>query len=222
MSERRQADHVTQPNTPPTSALIGDEALANIDSYRHSVEDHTTVESLDQEFPYVAYELGLTAATLVTACDNLSRAFKWRGALAGATMLAEQGAKRLVAPSTGNHARGSVLASKLLGLPITVAVPTTAPEKKRQGIRELWDDPALLSICEVGTTFNESLDWALQQNLSVLHPFDSRDVIAGQGTVVDDIPREQPEVETIVTPVGGAGLLAGILSRLYELGRDDV
>ncbi len=210
------------PDTLPRSALTGDEALAIIDVYRGRVEDHTIVESLDHEFPYVAYELGLTATTLVTACDNLSGAFKWRGALVGATMLAEHGARHLVAPSAGNHARGSVLASKLLGLPITVAVPTTAPEKKRQGIRELWNDSRQLTIREVGTTFNESLDWALRQDLSVLHPFDSREVIAGQGTVVDDILREQPEVQTIVLPVGGGGLLAGVLGRLYELEREDI
>lgn len=124
-------------------------------------------------------------------------------------------------PSAGNHARGAVWAARELGLSVTAVVPTTAPAQKSEKLRELWDDPRL-TIKVIGESFDESLAWALTQtNGKILHPFGEL-VIPGQGTVVDDVLARFPDVENIVTAVGGGGLAAGMLRRLEELGRTDI
>ena len=201
--------------------MSGNDALAIIDAYRGEIHDLTTVEELDREFPYYTQELGLTGTWLAHLEDNDSGTFKWRGAMAGAVQLAREGATRLIVPSAGNHARGAVWAAKQLGMPITTVVPNSAPEKKRTKLRELWDSH-LLHIKTVGETFDESLEWARADPSGILlHPY-GREVIPGQGTAVDDILRLKPDTETIVLPVGGGGLAAGVLRRLDELGRLDI
>ena len=199
----------------------GNEALRIVNSYRESVEDQSRIEALSQEFPSYAQLIGDKAIQLFRADLNETGAFKWRGAIVGASQLAEQGVQHIIVPSAGNHARGAVWAARELGLAVTAVVPTTAPAQKSEKLRELWDDPRL-TIKVVGESFDESLAWALTQtNGKILHPFGEL-VIPGQGTVVDDILARFPDVENIVTAVGGGGLAAGILRRLEELERTDI
>ncbi len=199
----------------------GDEAYEIIDSYRSRVEDYTRVEDLMVEFPDYAHEHALENVMLANLSDNLSGAFKWRGAIVGATHLAERGVDKIVAPSAGNHARGAILAAKALDMCITVVVPTTAPHAKSQGLRDLWQS-SQLSIESVGNTFDQSLRYALHQSGELLHPYDNPLVMAGQGTIVDDVLRAAPDTKHLVMPLGGGGLAAGVLGRLEELGRTDV
>lgn len=204
-----------------TTTTYGDEALSIIDAYRSTMDDRTVVEELDYEFPYFAQHLGLHGVYLANLADNLSGAFKWRGALVGALNLQEMGASHLVAPSAGNHARGAVLAAKALDMRITVAVPSSAPHAKKEGIRELWDSHQL-RIAVAGDTFDASLLWAEAQDGELLHPYDDRYVMSGQGTVLDDILRLKPDTTDIVSPIGGGGLPAGMVRRSQELGREDI
>ncbi len=199
----------------------GDEALSIIDEYRSVVDDRTRVDELDREFPYYAQYLGMNSVYLADLSDNLSGAFKWRGAFVGALNLQAQGAEHLVVPSAGNHARGAVLAAKALDMRVTVAVPSSAPSMKKEGIKELWGSPKL-RVAVAGQTFDQSLAWAQSQDGALLHPYDDRFVMAGQGTVVDDVLAQAPETKHIVTPLGGGGLAAGMLLRLEELGRTDI
>lgn len=199
-------------------------ALSIIDTYRDTLADRTTVSPLDMEFPYLDIEES-ASLYLVEAADNLAGTFKWRGALVGASALQEAGYERLVVPSAGNHARGSVLAAKALGMSIDVVVPTSSPRPKREGLRELW--PVWHNKVHVeGATFDESLLYAQElvhsHGGALLHPYDDEHVIRGQGTLVDDLLHEKEDVKHIVTPVGGGGLLAGVLNRLQELGREDI
>ena len=201
--------------------IAGNEALRIVNSYREQVEDRPRIESLDKEFPSYAQILGDNAIRLFRADKNKTGAFKWRGAIVGATLLAEQDAQHILVPSAGNHARGAVWAARELGLAVTAVVPTTAPPQKSEKLRELWDDPRL-AIEIVGESFDESLAWALAQTEGkILHPFGEL-VIPGQGTVVDDVLARFPDVENIVTAIGGGGLAAGMLRRLEELGRTDI
>lgn len=201
--------------------MSGDDALAIVDAYRELAHDETFVESIEHEFPYYAQELGLDAVWLAHLEDNDAGAYKWRGAVVGAVQLAREGAKKLIVPSAGNHARGAVWAARHLVMPVTTIVPETAPDKKRSMIRELWNSH-LLNIHTHGTTFEEALEWARAEPDGILlHPY-GREVIPGQGTVVDDVLRLHPSTETIVLPVGGGGLTAGVLRRLGELGRSDI
>ena len=201
--------------------MTGNEALRIVDSYRTRVEDVSQIETLDHEFPSYAQLLGNTAVHLFRADLNKTGAFKWRGAIVGTTRLVEQGAEHILVPSAGNHARGAVWAASEFGLPVTAIVPTTAPKQKSEGLHELWDDPRL-TIKVVGQSFNESLAWAEQQtDGKILHPFGEL-VIPGQGTIIDDVLAHFPDVENIITAVGGGGLAAGMLRRLEELRRTDV
>jgi threonine dehydratase len=199
----------------------GNEALKIVNRYREHVEDRSRVEALSNEFPSYAQLLGKAAAQLFRADLNETGAFKWRGAIVGATLLAEQGVQHIIVPSAGNHARGAVWAARELGLAVTAVVPTTAPAQKSEKLRELWDDPRL-TIKIIGESFDESLAWALTQtDGKILHPFGEL-VIPGQGTVVDDVLARFPDVKSIVTAVGGGGLAAGMLRRLEELARTDI
>lgn len=201
--------------------ITGNEALRVVNNYRERVKDQSRIEALDREFPSYAQLLGDNAVQLFRADLNETGAFKWRGAIVGATFLAEQGVEHIIVPSAGNHARGAVWAARELGLAVTAVVPTTAPAQKSEGLRELWDDPRL-TIKVIGRSFDESHTWASQQtNGKILHPFGEL-VIPGQGTLVADILRLYPGVKKIVITIGGAGLAAGILEALEKEGRTDI
>jgi len=206
-----------------TVATHGDEALAIIDTYRKAVDEHFSVEPLENEFPSYARQLGGAGIHLAHAEDNRAGTFKWRGAFNGAHKLAQAGYDSLVVPSAGNHARGAILAAKALDMSIRVVVPKSAPPAKKEQLNELWPSTKL-TVHMVGQTFDESLAWALDNpsHGALLHPYDDPSVTAGQGTLVDDILKERADTRHLVVPVGGGGLLAGILGRLQELGRQDV
>lgn len=199
-------------------------ALAIIDAYRDVFADRTSLSPLEMEFPYLDIE-DKSSMYLLETGDNYAGTFKWRGALAGAVALQEAGHERLVVPSAGNHARGAVLAAKALGMSIDVVVPRSAPPAKREGLRELWDDRRN-RVHVFGEAFDESLTHAYEfvemRGGALLHPYDDEYVVKGQGTIVDDLLREKADVDHIVLPVGGGGLLAGVLSRLEGLGREDI
>lgn len=206
------------------TSTINESPLSIIDTYRKEFGDKTTLSSIDDEFPYLDIK-NKDSIRLLETGDNRAGAFKWRGALIGAIALQHMGHDRLVVPSAGNHARGAVLAARVLDMSIDVVVPSNAPAAKREGLRGLWDD-ARNRVHVAGATFDESLKHARnlvdERGGSLLHPYDDANVITGQGTVVDDLLREMPEVNHIVLPVGGGGLLAGVMDRLGELGRNDV
>jgi threonine dehydratase len=145
-------------------------------------------------------------------CENLQRAgaFKIRGAYtAVARLAAEERARGVIAYSSGNHAQGVALAARLFGIHAVVVMPTTAPAVKVEGARRLGAEVVL-----EGTTSTErqrrAEAIAAERGLSIIPAFDHPDVIAGQGTVGLEILEDWPDVETIVVPVGGGGMLAGI------------
>jgi threonine dehydratase len=204
---------------PKSSKSHGDEAIEIINRYRLDAQDNFRVEALECEFPSLSRQLDTDNVYLARAGDNLAGAFKWRGALVGAIALQRQGAKSLVVPSAGNHARGAILAAKLLDMDIHVVVPETAPPAKKEGLKDLWHSPKL-HVHAIGKSFDESLEWALAhpEYGELLHPYDNPHVAAGQGTIVDDIMKHICNVSDIVLPIGGGGLYAGVLSRVRELG----
>lgn len=212
-------ERATQNQAP---ALQSDEALMIIDATRQEVNEHFKVEPLEVEFPSFAEELGGNVMLARTG-DNEAGTFKWRGAMYGAYKLQEAGHDKLLVPSAGNAARGAALAAKALGMMINVVVPETAPPQKKEGIYELYKSPSL-GIVAHGKNFNESLQFSLDHPElgALLHPFDDENVIAGQGTLMDDLLRVSPDAKHIVQPVGGGGLLGGNLRRTEELGRLDI
>jgi threonine dehydratase len=131
----------------------------------------------------------------------------------------EEKARGVVAASAGNHAQGVALAAHLLGIEAKVYMPLHAPIPKLQATRAYG-----ATVEQVGTTIEMCLKAAWDQQDSsgavLIHPFDHPDIVAGQGTVGLEILDQCPEVGTIVTSVGGGGLLAGVAAAVRSLKPD--
>ena len=156
-------------------------------------------------------------------CENLQRAgsFKIRGAYTRISGLTPQErARGVVAASAGNHAQGVALAASMLGARATVFMPTGAPIPKVQATRGYGAE-----VRFVGQTLDEALVAAQaferETGAVLIHPFNHRDIVAGQGTVGLEILEQCPEVRTVVVCTGGGGLLAGVALAVKSL-RPDV
>ncbi len=153
----------------------------------------------------------LTGLDVRLKCENLQRAgaFKIRGAYTLISRLPEEARRRgVIAYSSGNHAQGVALAAKLFGIRAVVVMPTTAPKVKVEGARALGAEVVL-----EGTTSTERQHRAeaiaAEQDLVIVPAFDHLDIIAGQGTIGREILEDWPEVDTVVVPIGGGGMVAG-------------
>jgi len=136
--------------------------------------------------------------------------FKERGARNALMLLSgEQRRQGVIAASAGNHALGLAYHGKLLGVPVTVVMPRFAPLIKAKTCRSLGARVVLH-----GDNFPECRSYAARQaekeQLTFIHPFDDPAVIAGQGTIGLEILDQVPDIEAIVVPVGGGGLIAGV------------
>ncbi|MBW1596915.1 threonine ammonia-lyase [Streptomyces sp. JJ38] len=166
---------------------------------------------------------GLVGSPVHLKCENLQRtgSFKIRGAYVRIAGLSPaERANGVVAASAGNHAQGVALAASLLGVRSTVFMPVGAPLPKLAATREYGAEVRLH-----GQVVDESLaaakEYAAETGAVFIHPFDHRDVVAGQGTVGLEILEQCPEVRTIVVGVGGGGLIAGVALAVKAL-RPDV
>jgi threonine dehydratase len=145
-------------------------------------------------------------------CENLQRtgSFKVRGAyLRIARLTPQERARGVVAASAGNHAQGVALAAAELGARATVVMPVGAPLPKIAATRSYGADVVLHGL-SVEAALIRARELAQETGSIFIHPFEHPDVIAGQGTVGLEIARQCPQARTIVVPVGGGGLAAGI------------
>ncbi|MCH8925328.1 MAG: threonine ammonia-lyase [Proteobacteria bacterium] len=136
--------------------------------------------------------------------------FKDRGALNKLKSLtAEQAGYGVIAMSAGNHAQGVAHHARRLGIPATIVMPEFAPFTKVERTRELGARVVLL-----GDTLDASAvaarEIAEQENLTFVHPYDDPKIVAGQGTIGFEMLEDQPELDTIVVPIGGGGIISGI------------
>jgi threonine dehydratase len=141
-------------------------------------------------------------------------AFKFRGAYTYLSRLApEVRARGVVAPSSGNHAQAVAMAARLFGVPATVVMPTTVTEAKRAGAERLG---ARIELA--GTTTAHRMDRAVEiveaEGATLVPPYDDPVIIAGQGTAGLEIAADLPDVGTVVVPVGGGGLSAGVATAI--------
>lgn len=155
--------------------------------------------------------------------EDLQRtgSFKERGARhALSTLSPHERAAGVVAASAGNHALGLAYHGGLLGIKVTVVMPVTAPQVKVDRCRGLGAEVVLH-----GPTFDAAdgfaRELAARVGANYVHPFDDLRVIAGQGTLAWEILEQTPELDTLVVPVGGGGLLAGVAVTVKAL-RPDV
>src|SRR6516165_8255326 len=152
-------------------------------------------------------------------CENLQRtgSFKVRGAYARIARLSDaERARGVVAASARNHAQGVAFAAGRLGCAATVIMPAGAPLPKVQATRGYGADVILHGTC-VEDTLSEALAFAERTGAVFIHPYDHPDIVAGQGTLGVEIIEQYPQVRTVVVPVGGGGLAAGITVAVKAL-----
>lgn len=163
-------------------------------------------------------------------CDNevyikpenlqVTGAFKIRGAFNKMSHLTEEEKVRgVIAASAGNHAQGVAFAAKELGVNTTIVMPEQTPLIKVEATKSYGVEVVLHGDC-YDDAFAKALEIAETDNRVLVHPFDDTEVIAGQGTIGLEILEELPEVDVVVVPVGGGGLISGIACAIKETNPD--
>jgi len=161
-------------------------------------------------------ELG---AKLYFKCENLqvSGAFKARGAFSAVLNLAPALAARgVVTHSSGNHGAALALAARSRGVSAYVVAPRTTPLSKQQNMLRYG---AKLQLCEPTLAAREAAAQQIIANTgaTLIHPFDNADVMAGQGTVALELLEQVPDLDVIVCPIGGGGLISGTAVAAHGL-----
>jgi threonine dehydratase len=154
----------------------------------------------------------ITGAEVWCKFDNIqfTGAFKERGALNKLSSLTEdEKARGVIAASAGNHAQGVAYHGRRLGIPVTIVMPTTTPFNKVEHTRAFGARVVL-----EGPTFDEANEHAKllceRDGLTWIHPFDDPLVMAGQGTAALEMLSVVPDLDTLVVPIGGGGLISGM------------
>lgn len=168
----------------------------------------------------------LTGAEIYLKREDLQdvRSYKIRGAVNAISQLSDaQRAAGIVAASAGNHAQGVAFACRSMGIPGRIYVPVATPKQKRDRIKVHGGN--MVELVVTGANFDEASaaahDYAEETGATIIEPFAARDTIVGQGTVAAEILSQLSAMgkspDTIVVPVGGGGLISGILSYLADM-----
>jgi threonine dehydratase len=162
------------------------------------------------ELPGLSARLGVPVAL---KCEQLQPigAFKIRGAYNAIARVAAEGeARGVVTQSSGNHGQAVAYAARAFGLRAVVVMPASTPQVKVDGVKRHGGEVVLAGASRSAEQRIRAEAIAREQGLVMVPPYDHPDVVAGQGTVGLEILEQQPEVDTILVPVSGGGLLAGI------------
>jgi threonine dehydratase len=168
-----------------------------------------TCDSLDRE-------LGVK---IFLKCENFQKvgAFKFRGACNAVFSLSDaDAAKGVVAHSSGNHAQALALAARLRGIPAYIVMPSNAPEVKKAAVKGYG---AKITFCEPTLEARESTQKEIIDRVGAreIHPYDNFQVIAGQGTAGMELMQDVPDLDVVIAPVGGGGLLSGTSISVTEI-----
>ena len=196
------------PNT-----IIGP-SLADFESARDRVSGVAELTPMESS-RYLAEVLG---SPVFLKCENLQRtgSYKIRGAYNRISRLSdEEKARGVVAASAGNHAQGVAFAARELGIQSTIFMPLGVALPKLQATRA-YGAEVVLRGHTVSEPLRAAAEFARTTGAVFIHPFDHADVIAGQGTVGLEILDQRPDVDTIVIPIGGGGLISGVASAAKQ------
>lgn len=162
------------------------------------------------------------AASVYLKTENLQNtgSFKLRGAYYKISQLSEEEkAKGVVACSAGNHAQGVALAASKAGIPSIICLPEGAPISKVEATKGFGAE-----VCLVPGVYDDAYEKAIElrdkEGYTFIHPFDDEAVIAGQGTIGLEILDQLPDVDAVVVPIGGGGLISGVAFALKSLKPD--
>jgi threonine dehydratase len=187
-----------------------------LDAARRVVADHLV--------PTPTVTLLLRGRSVLAKLESLqvTGAFKIRGALSAIDAAhREDPTGAVITSSAGNHGLGIAHAASILGVPATVVVPANASLAKVKKLRQ-YD----IELIQFGSSYDEAQRHALEladlRSIRFISPFNDTNVIAGQATVFDEMLLQAPELEHVVVPVGGGGLISGVLLSRDEHGRGDL
>ncbi|KAH0451945.1 hypothetical protein IEQ34_019244 [Dendrobium chrysotoxum] len=184
---------------------------ADIDSIK---EAHTRISPFIHKTPVLSSTSldSISGKQLFFKCECFQKggAFKIRGASNAIFSLEDdQAAKGVVTHSSGNHAAAISLAAKLRGIPAYVVIPKNAPACKVENVRRyggqvIWSEATMQS--------RESTATAVQQRTgaNLIHPFNDKRIISGQGTISLELLEQVPDLDTIIVPISGGGLISGV------------
>jgi threonine dehydratase len=155
----------------------------------------------------------LSGAELFFKCENFQRmgAFKMRGATFAISQLSEkERSKGVVTHSSGNFAQALSLAAKALGVKAYIVMPDNAPEVKKAAVKGYGGE---IILCPPNNKDREETAARIQQEsgATFIHPSNDADVITGQGTAAKELLEDYPDIEILIAPVGGGGLIAGTI-----------
>ncbi len=158
-------------------------------------------------------------ANIYLKTENLqiTGSFKVRGAYYRMSQLSdEEKAHGVIACSAGNHAQGVALAAKKSGIKSIICLPDSAPISKVEATKSYGAE-----ICLVNGVYDDAYAEALrlrdEKGYTFIHPFDDEDVIAGQGTIGLELIEQLPEMDAVIVPIGGGGLISGIAFAIKKL-----
>lgn len=193
----------------------------DIPTYKDVVEAYTFVREFAHRTPILRSgsldkEIG---GKLYFKCENFQKtgAFKFRGAINAVMSLGDEDAKNGVCThSSGNHAAALALAAQKRGIESYVVMPETAPDVKKNAVARYG---AKIFFCRPTLEARESLlaEVAAESGATEIHPYDNFYVIAGQGTAAKEMLEDGPDLDMVLIPVGGGGLLAGTALSVTQL-----
>ena len=177
------------------------------------IEAHKRIKPFIHNTPVLTSELinKITGANLFFKCENFQKmgAFKMRGATNAIMQLSDlQKKKGVVTHSSGNFAQALSLAAKSLGVKAYIVMPSNAPQVKNDAVKEYG---GIIIECEPNLMARAHTARDIEQNkgATFLHPSNDMNVILGQGTACKELLEDYPDLEYVLTPVGGGGLIAG-------------
>ncbi|KFF60386.1 threonine dehydratase [Cryobacterium sp. MLB-32] len=202
-----------------TETTLAGPSLADFEAARLVVSRVADVTPMESS----RYLADLLGAPVHLKCENLQRtgSYKIRGAYNRLSKLtAEERSHGVVAASAGNHAQGVAFAARELGIKATIFMPVGVALPKLQATRAYGAD-VILRGHTVAEPLLAAAEYAQETGAILIPPFDHVDVVAGQGTLGLEILEQVPDLETVIVPIGGGGLLSGVASVLKQAAARD-
>ncbi|MBQ8925318.1 MAG: threonine ammonia-lyase [Clostridia bacterium] len=159
------------------------------------------------------------AADIILKTENLqvTGSFKVRGAAYKISQLSDEEKQRgVIACSAGNHAQGVALAATKAGAKSLICLPDNAPISKIEATKKYGADVCLVPGV-YDDAYNRALELRDEEGYTFVHPFNDEDVIAGQGTIGLEILEQVPDLDAVIVPVGGGGLISGVAYAIKQL-----
>lgn len=187
--------------------------MSSIPEYNNIEEAHERIKPFVHRTPILSSESinGILGIDLFLKCENFQKvgAFKFRGATNAVRSLSKESVQKGVAThSSGNHAAALSLAAKQIGVPAYIVMPENAPEIKKKAVEGYG---AKITFCKPTLQAREDTLAKVQEETGAtfIHPYDNYQVVCGQGTAAKELLEENPDLDIIIAPIGGGGLMSG-------------